>query len=110
MKMIPLLSVLCCGLAMAAQPRLVDAHVHHNGDPSFLQKLVARLEAVDGVAFLLTAPRDLDSVKAFMVRHPNRFIGFGSIQLDDPRALELIDRFQAAGFRGLGELTGPLKN
>ena len=112
MRILSPLVLLCCGLAVAAQPqpRLVDAHVHHNGDPAFLQKLLARLEAVDGVAFLLTAPRDLDSVKAFMTRHPNRLIGFGSIQLDDPHALELIDRFHAAGFRGLGELTGPLKN
>jgi len=110
MRILSLLSVLCCGLATAAQPRLVDAHVHHNGDPAFLQKLLARLEAVDGVAFLLTAPKDLDNVKAFMTRHPNRLTGFGSIHLDDPHALELIDRFHAAGFRGLGELTGPLKN
>jgi len=88
----------------------VDAHVHHNGDPAFLQKMVAKLDAADGVAFLLTAPKDLDSVKAFMARRPNRLIGFGSIQLDDPNVLQLIDRFHAAGFRGLGELTGPLKN
>src|SRR2546427_530969 len=110
MRTILMLFFLCCGLGTAAQPRLVDTHVHHNGDPAFLQKLVAKLEAVDGVAFLLTAPKDLDSVKAFMTRRPNRLIGFGSIQLDDPRVLELIDRFHAAGFRGLGELTGPLKN
>src|SRR5260370_39734809 len=110
MRILSLLSLLCCGLAVAAQPRLVDAHVHHNGDPAFLQKLVAKLDAASGVAFLLTAPKDLDSVKAFMTAHPNRLIGFGSIQLDDPNVLELIDRFHAAGFRGLGELTGPLKN
>jgi predicted TIM-barrel fold metal-dependent hydrolase len=88
----------------------VDAHVHHNGDPAFLQKLVAKLDAADGIAFLLTAPKDLDSVKAFMARRPNRLVGFGSIQLDDPNVLELIDRFHTAGFRGLGELSGPLKN
>jgi predicted TIM-barrel fold metal-dependent hydrolase len=110
MKILPILSILCGGLAFSAPPRLVDVHVHHNGDPSFLQKLVAKLDVADGVACLLTQPKDLDSVKAFMASHPNRLIGFGSIQLDDPHALELIDRFHAAGFRGLGEMTGPLKN
>jgi uncharacterized protein len=110
MKTATLLSALCCTLCSAAQPRLVDAHVHHNGDPAFLQRLVTKLDAADGVAFLLTASKDLDSVKAFIAKHPNRLIGFGSIQLDDPHALELVDRFHAAGFRGLGELTGPLKN
>src|SRR6266567_1394871 len=96
MRILSLLSFLCCGMAVAAQPRLVDAHVHHNGDPAFLQKLVAKLDAARGIACLLTAPKDLDSVKAFMAA--------------DPNVLELIDRFHAAGFRGLGELTGPLKN
>jgi len=110
MRILSIAAVLCTGLAVGAPPRLVDAHVHHNGDPAFLTKLVAKLQAADGVAFLLTAPKDLESVKNFIARNPNRLIGFGSIQLDDPNALELIDRFHDAGFRGLGELTGPLKN
>jgi predicted TIM-barrel fold metal-dependent hydrolase len=105
------LFMLASGRLMAQpRPRLVDAHVHHNGDPAFLRKLVARLDAVDGMAFLLTAPKDLESVRKFIAEHRNRLIGFGSIQLDDPRALELVDRFHAAGFRGLGEITSPLKS
>lgn len=96
--------------AQVAPPRLVDAHVHHNGDPAFLQKLLDRLAPADGVALLITAPKDLESVMAFMAKHPNRLIGLGEIKLDDPQALELIDRFHAAGFRGLGEITSPLKN
>jgi len=94
-------------------PKVVDGHVHYNGDPVFLEKLVARLEAVDGVAFLLTTPKDLPSLQTFLSQHPtqsNRIIGFGDIKLDDPQALEQIDRFHALGFRGLGELTSPLKN
>lgn len=97
-------------LAQTPAPKIIDAHVHHNGEPAFLQKLVARLEAVDGMAQLITAPKDLPSVKAFMAQHPNRLIGLGEISLDDPKALELVERFHAAGFRGLGELTKPLKN
>ena len=34
------------------QPKLVDAHVHYNGEPGFLEKLVAKLDAVDGVPLL----------------------------------------------------------
>lgn len=96
--------------AQVAPPRLVDAHVHHNGDPAFLEKLVGRLDAVEGLALLITAPKDLDSVKTFIAKHPNRLICMGEVKLDDPQALELIDRFHAAGFRGLGEITSPLKN
>lgn len=110
MRLLPKLLLLNAGLIFAAPPRLVDSHVHYNGDPAFLQRLVARLQTADAIAFLLTAPKDLPSVKTFIAKHPDRLIGFGSIQLDDPKALESIDRFHAAGFRGLGELTGPLKN
>ena len=102
--------ILGAAVALAqAPPKLIDAHVHHNGDPAFLEKLVARLDRVDGLAFLLTRPRDLDSVKAFIARHPNRIVGFGDVQLDDPEALKQVDQFHAAGFRGLGEITTPKK-
>lgn len=96
--------------AQTAPPALIDVHVHHNGDPAFLEKLVAKLEPVNGLALLLTFPKDLESAKEFITKHPNRIVGMGQINLDDPLALELVDRFHAAGFRGLGELTGPLKN
>jgi uncharacterized protein len=97
-------------LAQAPMPRVVDAHLHHNGDPAFLEKLLAKLDSVDGLALLITAPKDLESVRAFIAKHPNRLMGMGEIKLDDPLALEQVDRFHAAGFRGLGEFSGPLKN
>lgn len=96
--------------AQAWSPKLVDAHVHHNGDRAFLEKLVAKLDSVDGVAFLLTRPKDIEQVKLFIAQHPHRLIGFGNIKLDDPDALALVDRFHAAGFRGLGEISSSLKN
>src|SRR5271157_907385 len=97
-------------VAQTTPPRLIDVHVHDNGDPAFRDKLVAKLDSVDGLALVLTLPKDLDGVKGFMARHPNRIMGLGQIQLDDPLALELVERFHAAGFRGLGEILGPLKN
>jgi predicted TIM-barrel fold metal-dependent hydrolase len=102
-----------CGIAVFAQgapPKIIDAHVHHNGEPEFLQKLVARMDSVDGMAVLLTDPKDIESVKAVMAQHPNRLAPFGSVSLDDPNVLELIDRFHAEGFRGLGEITMPKYN
>jgi uncharacterized protein len=97
-------------LAESSTPKIVDAHVHNNGDVTFLQKLVAKLESVDGVAFLLTHPKDLDHAKTIIAHHPNRLIGFGDVALDDPRVVEWVDKFHAAGFRGLGEISSPLKN
>ena len=98
------------GLALAAAlsaqtPKLIDVHVHHNGDVAFLDKLVARLEKLDGMAFLLTRSEHLEQVREYMKKKPGRLIGFGDVSLDDPQALEKIDRFYKAGFRGLGELS-----
>ena len=96
--------------AALAQPKLIDAHMHYSGDPVFRKQLLAKLEQVDGLAFLLTKPKDFDNVKDFVKQHSKRLIGFGEIELDDPQVLEQIDRFHDAGFRGLGELSGPKKN
>lgn len=114
-KVFPLLSLLMLVIPVAvvrgqAPPRLVDCHVHYNGDPAFLEKLVAKLNEVDGIAFLLTKPADLGSAEAAIKKYPNRLIGFGDISPDDPRAIEILDSIHAAGFRGVGEITSTLKN
>lgn len=89
------------------QPKLIDCHVHHNGSNEFLERLVAKLTSLQGMAMLITAPKDLDAVTEFMKSHPNRLIGLGEIHLDSPDAISEVDRFHQAGFRGLGELTKP---
>jgi hypothetical protein len=93
--------------AQTKAPRLIDCHVHYNGDRAFLDKLVARLDQADGLAFLLVKPNDIDGVKPYIAAHPNRLVGFGDIRLDAPTALADIDHAHQAGFRGLGEITQP---
>ena len=97
-------------VAQMARPKLIDTLVHHNGDPAFLEKLTAKLDSVDGLALLDTAPKDLASVTSFIKKHPNRLICMGESQLDDPAAVSIVDRFHNAGCRGLGEITSPLYN
>lgn len=101
--------MLGCLLAHAQNkpPKLIDCHVHHNGKKVFLDQLIAKLDSVDGMALLITAPADLNEVTKTMSSHPGRLAGLGEIRLDDSNALALVDRFHAAGFRGLGELTNP---
>ncbi|MEA2260147.1 MAG: uncharacterized protein QOJ51_2972, partial [Acidobacteriaceae bacterium] len=72
-------------------------------------KLLDKLNANDGLAFLLTTPAGFPQATKFIHEHPGRFIGFGDIKLDDPNVLQEIDRFHAAGFRGLGEISSTLK-
>ena len=113
-QLLPVLTLFWAGshglLGQARLHGLVDAHVHYNGDKAFLEQMLIRLDKFDGTAFILTPPENLADVQSFIKQHPKRFVGFGSIKLDDPQALSQVDRFNAAGFRGLGEMTGPLKN
>ncbi len=109
MRLISLFLLLLAG-ALAQTPKLVDAHVHHNGDPKFLTQLVERLEKHQGVAFLLVKPEHLKQVTEFMAKHPGRLIGFGDVALDDPKVLDQIDQFHNAGFRGIGEISRTKKN
>ena len=105
-----------CGLllgswpAIAQSPKLIDVHVHYNGEAGFLEKLLDKLNAIDGLAFLLTTPNGFPQASKFIHDHPDRLIGFGDIKLDDPAVLSEIDRFHDAGFRGLGEITSTQKN
>jgi predicted TIM-barrel fold metal-dependent hydrolase len=89
------------------RPRIIDAHINHNGDNEFLEKVAARLEAADAMAFLVTAPKDLPAVVKFMKSHPGRLLGMGRVDLDAPDALEMIDKYHASGFRALGEIIRP---
>lgn len=89
------------------QPKLIDCHVHHNGSKDFPEKLVVKLDSLQGLALLIVAPGDLHSVSDFIQRHPDRLKGLGQIELDAPDVLDTIDRFHAAGFLGLGEITKP---
>src|ERR1700676_4505736 len=98
------------GVLLHAQnqpPKLIDCHVHHNGQKAFLDQLTKKMDAVDGMALLITAAADLKDVTRAMAEHPGRLAGLGEIRLDDPQALALVNRFHEAGFRGLGEMTGP---
>ena len=114
LQLLPALTLLGTGcqalLGQGARHGLVDAHMHYNGDKAFLQQVLTRLDKYDGTAFLLTPPASLEEIQAFVREHPKRAVGFGDIRLDDPQGVALVDRFHAAGFRGLGEMTGPLKS
>src|SRR5947209_19350697 len=100
-------SCLGIGWCQQTQPKLIDCHVHHNGSPEFLDKLVAKLDTLQGMALLIVETKDLNSVTDYMKRHPNHLIGLGQLDLDSPDVVATVDRFHAAGFRGLGEMSKP---
>ena len=52
-------SIAISALAQSGAPRLIDVHVHYNGEPGVLEKLLVKLNALDGMAILLTTPQGL---------------------------------------------------
>ena len=101
-----LMCLFVCGplLAQSAQPKIIDGHVHYNGDPAFLQKLLQKLDSVDGMAFVLVPPVEMGTAVPIIHAHPNRLVGFAEIDMDSAHAVEDIDIAHEAGFRGIGEL------
>ena len=96
--------------AQIHRPKIIDVHMHYNGEPGVLPQMLAKMEQVDGLAFLLTTPGALAQAKPFIHQHPDRFVGFGAIDLDSPDVTRQIRLFRAAGFRGLGEITSSKHN
>jgi hypothetical protein len=108
-----ILALFSASLTVPAQtvpPNLIDVHEHYDGEDGVLEKLLVRLDAADGLGILLTTAKGFSQASKFIHEHPDRFIGFGDIKLDDPDVLNQIDSFHKAGFRGLGEITSSQKN
>jgi hypothetical protein len=100
----------CVAPGACQHPSVIDVHVHYDGEPGVLDEMLKKLDAVNGQAILLVTPKGLSSARAMISQHPERFIGFGDVKLDDPGVLRQIDRLHAMGFRGLGEISSTLKN
>jgi hypothetical protein len=88
-------------LAQTHTPKLIDVHMHYDGEQGILDQVLVKLEGADGIAFLLTTQKGFPQATKFIQEHPDRFIGFGDIKLDDPDVLHQIDRFHAADFAAL---------
>jgi uncharacterized protein len=111
LKIAALITLLPCLLsAQDHAPKLIDVHVHFNGEPGVLQTMLGKLNQVDGMAILLATPKGLPEAQSFVHEHPDRFIGFCDVKLDDPDALQQVDHCHQIGFRGLGEITSTKRN
>ena len=90
-------------LAQDAKTRFkIDSHYHYRDEPDFIKKTVETYRKYNTMVCVLTPIKALEVVKGAVKTYPDVIIGYGSISLDDPGALEQIDKFHAAGFRGIG--------
>lgn len=86
----------------------IDAHYHYQNDPQFLERTLKNAREYNLMVVLLAPYDALARVQEAAKQHPDVIIPFGSVSLDDPQALEKIDAFHKARFKGVGEITRPL--
>src|SRR3984957_21097362 len=83
----------------AHAPKLIDVHVHYNGEQGVLEKLLDKLNTADGLAFLLTTPQGFPQASKFIREHPDRLIGFGDIRLDVTMVFSKVNGVPPSRFR-----------
>lgn len=90
-------------------PRYVDAHIHWDERPNFVEDLVRVYRQHNAVACLNARREHFDKLKEAAKKYPDVIIPFLWIDLDEKDVIEQIDRAHAAGFKGL-KIHSPLKN
>lgn len=105
-----LMAAAAMSAAQSTPPKLIDVHEHFNGEPGVLDTMLAKLTAADGIGILLVTAKGFREATEYIDKHSDHFIGFADIKLDDPNVLKEIDRYHAAGYRGIGEITSTEKN
>lgn len=88
----------------------IDAHYHYQDNPEFIPQTVETCRKYNTMVCLFTPIQALEKIREAAQKYPDVFIPMGSIRLDDPQALDQIDRFHKAGFKGIGELSRPRKD
>src|SRR5262249_40905486 len=98
--------VLACfpAASAGAADRIVDAHLHYESRPGFIEDFLKLAERLNLTACMLTPYADRQVVADAARKHPDRIVPFGFVDLDAPDAAKQVDDFHALGYRGLGEL------
>lgn len=88
----------------------IDAHYHYRDNPEFIPQTVETCRKYNTMVCLYTPIQGLERIREAAQKYPDVFIPMGSVRLDDPQALEQIEKFHKAGFKGIGELSRPQKD
>ena len=93
------------GALRAAQqpPRrlIIDSHQHFEDRPDYVAKLVDTYRARHAMACVLTPMGGFEVIRKAAADHPDVVIPYGQINVDAPEALAEIEKFAAAGFKGI---------
>lgn len=92
-------------LALAAQapPRrfIIDSHQHYANQPDYFDRLVKHYKPRNAMACVNAFMRDFEKLRKAAADYPDVVIPYGRINVDDPGAYAEIEKFAAAGFKGI---------
>jgi len=80
---------------------VIDSHQHWRGDSDYVDKLVRTFRPRNAMACVLTPFEGLERIRQATARHPDVIIPYGHVSVDDPAVITQIERFAAAGFKGI---------
>jgi len=92
-------------LTAAAQPPprrlIIDSHQHYEDRRDYVSKLVETYRARQAMACVLTPMAGFEVIRKAAADHPDVVIPYGQINVDAPESLAEIEKFAAAGFKGI---------
>lgn len=80
---------------------IIDSHQHYQDRPDYVDRLVEYFRPRNAMACVLTPMSGFEVMRKAAQQYPDVVIPYGRIEVDDTHALEEIDRFADAGFKGI---------
>ena len=80
---------------------IIDSHQHYSEAPDYIARLVKVYAARNAMACVLTPMSGFEVVKKAAADYPDVIIPYGVISVDNPKAIAEVQKFAAAGFKGI---------
>ena len=80
---------------------IIDSHQHYSEAPDYIARLVKVYAARNAMACVLTPMSGFEVVKKAATDYPDVIIPYGVISVDNPKAIAEVQKFAAAGFKGI---------
>ena len=88
---------------------IIDSHIHCRGTEEWVEEMVDIYRAHNAMACVLTWFDDLKIMRDAIKSYPDVFIGYGRVDLDDPKAVREVEKFHENEFVGI-KFHSPQKN
>lgn len=88
---------------------ILDSHIHCGSTEKWVEDMVRIYRPYNAMACVLTWIEDMELMVDAIKSHPDLFIGYGRIDVDNPNAVREVEKFKKAGFVGM-KFHSPRKN